>query len=50
MSRNMNGYIPFSEMKSYIELYGIKDQSRFIRMIQAMDKVYADKAADNGDK
>jgi len=43
--------IPFSEIKAYIELFGIEDKHRFIRMLQAMDKVYSEiKAAENGNK
>jgi len=50
-SRNECGMIPFSEIKAYIELFGIEDKHRFIRMIQAMDKVYSEiKAAENGNK
>lgn len=50
-SRNEYGMIPFSEMKSYIELFGIEDKHGFIRILQAMDQVYRElKEAENGNK
>jgi len=47
-SRNMNGTIPFSEIRSYIEFYGITERERFIQIIQALDSAYLQKTAEKG--